>query len=247
MKRAIRFILFSIIALPVFAYGQAPDILWMKNYGYAADDQAWQVRETQDGGFIMVGMADVGNPTDLDVYLIKTDGNGDTIWTQTYDYATLIDVGQSILPLDDDGYLVTGYRSDLNDGQDLLLFKVDSSGEREWFNIIYGASGRSIKQTADDGFVIAGYAFGDTVDDDMYVARIDSSWNQLWTATYGGPSGERAWDICQTPDGGFFVVGWTESYESEGSDIFVVKADPNGNIVWWRNYGTPGNDEGRNA
>ncbi|UCC79267.1 MAG: T9SS type A sorting domain-containing protein [Candidatus Zixiibacteriota bacterium] len=245
MKTLVLFVSAFLFILPVYAQAQAPDTLWTRNYGFSGDDQAWQVQPTQDDGFIIVGMADVGIPSDLDMYLIKTDENGDSIWTRTYDYSTLVDVGRSVLPLNDGGFVVTGYSNTFGYDDDLILFKVDSLGSREWFRVYNDASGRSIKKSADGNFIIAGFMPGAAGDEDMCFIKTDTAGIQIWGCFYGGSSDERTWDICETLAGEFFIVGWTESIGAGGSDIFVIKTDQNGELIWSNTYGDLYNDEGR--
>jgi hypothetical protein len=226
-------------------YAQAPDTLWTKHYGSSDDDQAWQIKPTSDNGFIVVGFTDIGDPSDIDMYLIRTDENGDSIWTRTFDYLTLVDIGRSVAPLEDGGFVITGYSNIFSYDDDLILFKVDSLGNREWFSIYTAASGRSVKVNNDGSFIIAGFAPGSDNDQDMYFARHDSAGTQIWSQTYGGLLNEKAWDVCESPNGGFAVIGWTESFGIGGSDIFLVRIDNDGNILWFRTYGSNFDDEGR--
>jgi hypothetical protein len=115
--------------------------------------------------------------------------------------------------------------------------KLDSSGDVEWTRTI-GGSGEdfasSIIQSSDGGYVVAGAtgSFGAGYDGDIYVVKLDGSGNVVWTKTIGGSSWDIAASIIQSSDGGYVVAGWTYSFGAGDSDIYIVKLDGSGNVVW---------------
>jgi hypothetical protein len=128
----------------------------------------------------------------------------------------------------------------------MYVVKLDSSGNVVWTKTIGGSSDDkawSIIQSSDGGYVVAGYtrSFGAGLDD-MYVVKLDSSGNVVWTKTIGGSSDDWAISITQSSDGGYVVAGRTESFGSGDEDIFVVKLDSSGNIVWTKTIGGSGTD-----
>jgi hypothetical protein len=93
----------------------------------------------------------------------------------------------------------------------------------------------SIIQSSDGGYIVVGrtQSFG-AGGYDVYVVKIDSSGNVLWTKTIGGSSDDEAWSIIQSSDGGFAIAGYTQSFGAGGSDMYVVKMGPSGDICWSR-------------
>jgi len=111
----------------------------------------------------------------------------------------------------------------------------------QWIKTIGGINqewGYSIVQTSDGGFAIAGYtsSFG-AGNDDIYVIKLDANGNLQWTKTIGGTNLEWGYSIVQTSDGGFAIVGYTESFGAGLQDVYVVKLDANGNLQWTKTIG----------
>jgi hypothetical protein len=100
----------------------------------------------------------------------------------------------------------------------------------------------SIIQSSDGGYVVAGYtaSFG-AGGSDFYVVKLDSSGNAEWTKTIGGGSWDEARSIIQSSDGGYVVAGYTQSFGA-GGDMYVVKLDSSGNVVWTRTIGGSSNE-----
>lgn len=130
-----------------------------KTYGGANHDECHSARETSDGGYIIVGYTESFGAGGSDVYLIKTDMNGDTLWTKTYG-GTRSEAGYSVQQTSDGGYIITGYTGSFALGNsDVYVIKTDAHGDTMWTKT-YGGSGDdcgySIQQTSDGGYVIGG-------------------------------------------------------------------------------------------
>jgi hypothetical protein len=116
-----------------------------------------------------------------------------------------------------------------------------SYGSRAWSKKYGGSSSdraSAIQQTTDGGYIAAGYtsSFG-AGGGDIYLLKIDSSGNILWQKTYGGSSDDGASTVQQTTDGGYIVAGTTRSFGAGDSNIYLLKIDSSGNILWQRTYG----------
>ena len=105
--------------------------------------------------------------------------------------------------------------------------------------------GYSVQQTADGGYVIAGnsMSFG-AGSEDVYIIKTDAAGNAQWTRAYGGPSYDGGRSVQQTTDEGYIVVGYTASFGSGSLDVYLIKTDANGDTIWTRTYGGPGEDDG---
>lgn len=224
-----------------FVYAQAPDILWTKTYGGAADDMGYSVQQTTDGGFVITGWTRSYGSGDFNVYLIKTDADGNTQWEKTYGGPDE-DIGWSVMQTADEGYIVAGYTCSFGHGDaDMYVIKTDSIGDTLWTNIYGGdktESGFTLEGASDGGFVIAGrtLSFG-AGHDDIYLIKIDSLGNLIWEKTYGGSAWDVAYSIRKLPDGGYIIAGYTTSYGVGGQDVYVVRTDSNGDSLWSRTYG----------
>ncbi|HRG02346.1 MAG TPA: hypothetical protein PKZ75_14605, partial [Bacteroidia bacterium] len=113
------------------------------------------------------------------------------------------------------------------------------------FYSTYGGNGYdvgySVKQTLDGGYIIAGstssFGQGNT---DFYLLKLDSLGQKKFETSFGGYSNEIAKSVIQLSDSSFVIAGYTSSFGIGGYDIFVVKADKNGNLIWQKTFG--GND-----
>lgn len=127
------------------------------------------------------------------------------------------------------------------------------------FQKMYGGSGtqmgKSIQQTSDGGYIVAGISDSTDINsvthngsDDVYVIKLDSSGNIVWQKMYGGSYGDYAYSIRQTADGGYIVAGFSFSKDITGvanngaSDIYVIKLNSIGDVVWQNMYGGSGRD-----
>ncbi len=236
------------------------DTLWTQTYGEAMHDYGYDVQETADSGFVITGYTEKTDSTGYDVYLIRTDQNGDTLWTRAYggdDYEEGFTVSQS----DDGGFIIGGYTESFGTGlKDIYLIKTDHNGDTLWTKIYGGTSYEevySVKQTIDGGYFAAGYTESDSVfvenkkstkgAGDMFLMKTDAAGDTSWTKRYGGSGFDIAYSAQQTTDGGYILGGITESFGAEGIDIFLVKTDSNGDTLWTKTYGGEKQDVARSV
>ncbi len=220
------------------AYG---NIEWTKTYGGSGEDYGYSVQQTQDGGFIIAGGTFSFGAGESDVYLIKTDANGNVEWTKTYggsDY----DFGESVQQTQDGGFIIAGETESFGAGGfDIYVIKTDAYGNVEWTKTYGGSSddwGYSVEQTQDGGYIIAGYteSFGAGYYD-VYLIKTDANGNVEWTKTYGGSDYDGGYSVQQTQDGGYIIAGETYSFGAGESDVYLIKTDANGNVEWTKTYG----------
>jgi len=229
-------------------FGQAPDTAWTRTYGGADDDLGRSVQQTSDGGYIVAGWTDSYGAGGFDAYLIKTNASGDTLWTRTYGGAG-DDYGRSVQQTSDGGYIVVGETFSFSiDASDVYLIKTNASGNTLWTRIYGGADwddGESVQQTSDGGYIIVGrtesYGAGKF---DVYLIKTNASGDTLWTRTYGGAGSDYGYSVQQTSDGGYIVVGETNSYGVGGLDVYLIKTNASGDTLWTRTYGGADCDDG---
>ena len=225
---------------------------WKQNYGGSRVEMGYSVQQTSDAGYIVTGYTTSYGAGRNDVYLIKTDAVGDTLWTRTYG-GTHNDEGYSVRQTSDGGYIVAGVTAsfaDTLDG-DVYLIKTNASGDTLWTRTYGGAgtdTGCFVQQTSDGGYVVAGYtnSFG-AGGYDVYVIKTNVSGDTLWTRTYGGTGHDHGYSVRQTPDGGYLVVGATLSYGAGFSDVWLIKTSASGDTLWTRTYGGIYQDYGRSV
>jgi uncharacterized delta-60 repeat protein len=152
------------------------------------------------------------------------------------------DYAQSIIQSSDGSYVVAGSTRSFGAGyDDIYVVKLDSAGNVIWTKAIGGSLtdvAYSVIQSSDGGYVVAGWtqSFG-VGDSDMYVVKLDLGGNVVWTKTIGGSGDDYAYSITQSSDGGYVVAGYTNSFGAGFADIYVVKLDSGGNVIWAKTIG----------
>ncbi|HSD13366.1 MAG TPA: T9SS type A sorting domain-containing protein [Flavobacterium sp.] len=233
------------------------------------------IKQTPDGGYIICGGSNSplsGNKTEnaindpyWDFWIVKTNAIGNIEWQNVIGGS----LDEDIISLDltqDGGYILGGYSdsSISNDKtencrgfQDYWVVKLDGSGNVLW-NKTFGGSGHdklnSIIETTDGGFLLGGHSdsniSGDKTENskgnnDYWVIKLDNNGNQQWQKTIGGSGFESLSNVLQSPDGGYFLAGYSDSPISSDKtdfcrglyDFWVVKTDNTGNIQWQKTIG----------
>jgi hypothetical protein len=214
---------------------QYGDTLWTKIYGGLRHDFARCIRQTKDGGFIITGGTNSFSTEHYDIYLIKTDEFGDTLWTRCYGQ-NLTDVANDVQQTTDGGFIITGYTTDGGYRDHIYLVRTDSNGNLLWTKI-YSSPNNSyasaVLQTPDSGFILIGSIFHYYYGWVVCLMRTNSSGDTLWTKE---PFDGQGLSIQKTFDGGYIMTGYT-------GDAFLSKTDSSANILWTKSYGRSGSYE----
>jgi hypothetical protein len=215
--------------------------IFAKHFGGTSNDGSTCVRQTADGGFITVGNSSSFGAGMGDVYIVKTDVNFILTWSKTIG-GTAFDYGRSIRQLSDGSYIIAGVTESFGAGSsDVYLVKIDGNGNLLWTQT-YGGTGAddsySVEQTTDGGFIIAGYtvSFGAGAKD-VYLIKTDASGIAQWTKTYGGTGDDEAHCVVQCSDGGYAITGSTYSFGAGNSDVYLIRTDGSGNVLWSETFG----------
>ena len=232
-----------IICGSTFAQPQPPDTLWTRTYGGGDADKGFCVKQTEDGGYITVGWTQSYGTGNRNIYLIKSNANGNGVWSRTYGNVT--SEGYSVQQTSDGGYIVTGYTPGGGSGYDICLVKADSAGNEMWFQTYMGNGGEGVLQIADGGYIIIGSSGYELVDHDVCLINVDVNGNEVWRRTYGGNNRDEGYSIQPTQDGGYIIAGSTESYGAGYSDVYLIKTDNNGFEEWQQTFGGSYGDEGK--
>uniref|UniRef100_A0A7V5XIA6 Bacterial repeat domain-containing protein n=1 Tax=Thermodesulfobacterium geofontis TaxID=1295609 RepID=A0A7V5XIA6_9BACT len=277
-------------------YGELLVVEWEKTFRGSTedepDDRAYSIEVAADGGYVLVGDAN-GK-----AWVVKVDQTGSVIWERvlagsegclTCYYPRSISrtsdgnfvVGgyyyKSILPnsgyfpflaklnaegsilwmseewVDANGSYISGtlysarettdggYVVLVNRNNHISLVKINSQGAMLWEKkFIHGAVdfGLSLQQTSDRGYIIVGWTATTTQASscDVYLIKTDSYGNMVWEKTFGGGDHDAGYSVQEVADG-YIVAGLTRSYGAGEEDIYLVKIDTQGNIVWSKTYG----------
>ncbi|HKR04011.1 MAG TPA: T9SS type A sorting domain-containing protein [Bacteroidia bacterium] len=198
------------------------------------------VRQTFDGGYIACGMS-LGSNNEQDYTVIRTDSIGDTLWTRSYGGA-LDDWAYAIENTQDTAYIISGSSQSFSGA---YTIKINDNGDTLWTKTFVNVFARSIKPTSDGNFIIAaaGQVAGNS--GDAFLIKINQNGDTLWTRSYGNTLDETGFDVIQTSDDGYAVIGATNSYPNAGAmDLYLLKTDSLGNFDWSKTYGSVYVDEG---
>jgi hypothetical protein len=230
------------------AYG---DTLWTRTFGGDGLDAAYAVQQTTDGGYIVAGVTRSFGAGGADARLIKTDAYGDTLWTRTFGGPD-DDEAFAVLQAADLGYLLAGVtRSFGAGGADAWLIKTDAYGDTLWTRTFGGTEddgARSVDMTTDGGYVLAGTtaSFGGG-GDNVVLIKTGADGTMMWTRTFGGADADSGSAVRRTRDGGCIVTGSTRSIGAGEMDVYLVRTDFSGNLIWEKTVGGPGIEAGRDV
>jgi hypothetical protein len=166
--------------------------------------------------------------------------------------ASYSNYGYDIKQTKDGGYAVVGTTLVPGRGTDVYFFTTDKYGNQNIKPRTYGGKyndkGYSLQVTSDGGFVILG-SFSDTalgkINLQLYLLKINKNGDTLWTRTYGGAGDEEGYCVQSLKDGGYILIGYSDSYSSGDKDVWLIKTDSEGKMVWPNNrlYGSAAGDD----
>ncbi len=254
---------------------------WQKTYGGSDDDRGSDLIQTNDGGFAIFGFSQSsdGDLTDnagfRDFWISKLDDSGNISWQKSYGFAGA-DTGISMIQTNDNGYLLIGVLdvtasggqgiskttlAKRHAGGDYWAIKLNASGNKEWSNYFGGTftdTPYDVIQTDDHGYIIIGSSDSDDVDIknskgtyDFWVIKISETGALVWEKSFGGSEVDEARGIVNSNDGNYIIIGDTRSSdinvsENKGAaDLWVIKISPTGNLIWEKSFGGSSFDSGR--
>ena len=221
---------------------------WNKTYGGIDRDSAEDVKQGTDGGYIFIGRTSsygaaasvqsiYENGDSDNVWLVKTDSEGNELWNRTFGGSDL-DSGSSVQQSKDGGYILLGVTYSYGAGNlDAWLIKTDFNGTELWNRTFGGPGydwGNSLLITKDDGYIIGGVLDSRNSDYDVWLIKTDSKGTELWNRTFGGPQSDWGASVQQTNDDGYVIIGDTESFGTTDGihNIWLIRTDSMGVELW---------------
>lgn len=209
-----------------------------------------------------------------DLWLLKFSADFSLAWSKTYG-GSADDRGHSLVQLSDGGFALLGYAmsddgdASVNQGQhDNWVLRVDANGVLMWeksFGFLGHDHAYNILNTSDGGLLFNGFldvtsSNGEGASTqknapsalhgvgEFWVHKINLDGSLAWRRYFGGTNNDRSYDAVETPDGGYVVVGTSESNDVEitnargGYDVWIIKLDREGNLLWEKSFGGSGID-----
>lgn len=193
------------------------DTLWVKKFGGARFEAGWGLCEINDGGFIATGQTQSVCDSS-EVYIIKTDSNGNLQWDRTYCNINL-GWGNAIKPTLDGNFIISGLNSNKN-----WLLKINNNGDTLWTKT-YGCcslgGGCDVIQNADGSLTVTGIG----------ILKSDDAGNLIWIKPgYGTQS------LTSSSDNGYVGVTYLNDFFGD-QYIYILKTNNNGDSIWSRSFG----------
>ncbi|MCU0324793.1 MAG: hypothetical protein MUF45_06010 [Spirosomaceae bacterium] len=244
---------------------QLPTLEWQKTIGGAFYDRLYSIIETKDGNYVMVGYSTSNYSFDVpfpnrgydDVLIAKMTKDGNLLWTKAYGGGG-VDIAYEVVEMNDGNLYVAGETNSTNydfisqHGQtDGFLLKLDALGNM--LGVTYfGGNGNdqlhSLYKTSNNELLLTGFTESSSIfslkgSQDYWVLKLDNLGNLLWQKNFGGSRSDYALSGTELADGNFAVCGQTLSMDGDVSynagdwDIWVIKLDTNGNLIWEKSSG----------
>jgi len=197
------------------------NLIWQKTFGGSSDDRGQKIVSTTDGGLFITGFS---RSTDGDVsenfgfhdfWALKLSAAGDIIWEKSFGFSGN-DRAFSAIQTTDGGYFLSGF--------------LDVSAS--------GGEGNDNGNTQGSKSLFTKHGVGE-----FWGIKLDANGQTQWRRFFGGTNNDRSYDVIEAHDGNIIMIGSSESDDFDitnphGSyDIWAVKVDLQGDLVWQKNFG----------
>lgn len=216
---------------------------WERTFGYQHSESFSDVLTTPDGGYTAVGSTQTSNEPDRQVFLVKTDADGNTLWTSSFGDTMKQEFAKSFVPDGSGGYVIGG--TSVSDGIPYaFLAHADQFGQQLWFTLSPQDSvqGRKVTRLADGNYALIGTsqlpAPAGAPNSDFFLMKADGNGNILWTKTYGGVGFEDGYALTETGSSELILTGFTNGFGAGGYDVFLVKTNATGDTILTNTLGT---------
>lgn len=216
--------------------------LWQRIYGGEKEEILWAAEPTPDGGFLLAGQTESEGAGGLDFYIVKTDGEGNELWSKAIG-TEVTDRAFGIGLSPDGGALIAGFTGSSKSTMNFLFVRINKDGHELWRRTVAGDRfdvAHDVLSLEDGGFMISGYTSSFSPGDhDGFLMRLSADGRMLWMKTYGDSKDDRILHVVQLDDDGFALVGYSDW------DMVVWRVDPDGDLVWSHRDGGQNTDVGK--
>ncbi len=221
--------------------------MWDAGFGGKYEERCYSVRQTSDGGYLMVGSSVTYGGRGEDFWAVKTNEEGEVIeedentWKRAYG-GDGDDICRSVVKTDDGNYILAGYTDSFGDpGQGAWIVKINEQGEEIWNRTnggIFDDYVYDVTQTKDGGYVYVGsttsYGKGE---ESFWMVKTNSTGHELWNYSSDGGYEEIAYSVENTPEGEYIMAGYTTSYGKPGKNVWVVEIGTEGKEISKETFG----------
>ena len=213
--------------------------VWSTTYGGELEEEGYDAHYTEDGGLFVLAQAlrsaRLYTDQNPDVFLLRTDGAGNEIWSQVWEEEN-VEGGHALLPTSGGNYIIVGITGSAGSQSDIdfLFLEIDADGNLIWDEPISDESavdyGTDVIETHDGGYLITGM-FSGGGHGAIPLIKTNQSGQVLWSRNLiEGPGNKAGMRVLSVPDGGFVIVGNTDEYH-RGFETVLIKTDSTGNVM----------------
>jgi len=220
--------------------GQEPGILWTRHFGGLDEEGVSSLIETYDSGYMICGFSRSFDQDNENVWMLKTNNNGDSLWSTSYGNQLVPERGISIVRTHDDRFAILAEKGSGTFNRFFpWLIKTDTQGDTIWTKK-YTQFGEILvicmQQTTDGGFVILCNDPDNT--NDILLIKTDPKGDINWYSYFGHEYEDRGYYVTQTSDNGYVLCGKADitPVAGAGYEIYVVKTDSSGDSLWTKTF-----------
>lgn len=231
----------------ILKYDASGNLLWQKTWGGSDGDVCCGLGVDGEGNVYEAGYTQSFSGGISDAYILKYDTSGNLLWQITWggsdwDYAygfAVDESGQSY---------ITGETWSFDGNGEAFLVKFDADGAVLWQKIWGGSDydyGYGVAVSGNGNVFVTGEtaSFGAGLSD-VFTVAYDPSGSLLWQKTWGGSNDDRGYAVAADANGQAFVTGETYSFGSGSTEVFILKYDAGGNLLWQKTWGGSSSDTG---
>lgn len=213
---------------------------WERVYGGSGNDEIRDITLCPDGGYLLVGNYNA----ETNIYLIKTDADGDLQWSRKYPVGTNSN-GRAIIATRDSGFVVAGYTIN-SQSKDAYLMRLDPYGRVIWaknYGGTFNEEFHDVVELPNGDLAMTGYRDNSVGKSDLYLVKVNGFGNFIWQQSFGRPENEEKGNaLAVMPNGDLVVAGEADKFLD--ADAYVVRTNINGALVWENYYDfSTGRDE----
>jgi len=213
---------------------------FQKNIGGDKFERALFIDRTSDDGYIVCGYSNSFGDGSYDIYVVKLDKAANIQWQKTFG-GSRTDIGWGVKELNDKTFLLFGAIGIDSTNDDIFIARLDALGNQLWQRTYGNEKYERCTQmlaTSDGNFLLIGQRnVGPGNNIDSYVLKIDDKGNLLWEKCFGGSLPERTFYGGEVPNGDFLISGLILPYASAKADIFLLRINKHGELVWTKTIG----------
>jgi hypothetical protein len=195
------------------------------------DDFGYAVANGLDDGYIFAGVFESGKSL-RDIYIIRTDENLDTIWTNRID-AIGSDYPFSIERTSDNKYIVAGQTNSYGSGRDAFLLKIDDEGNVEWLQTYGGEQDDfafDVIETMDNNYLLCGKSKSWTDDSQVYIVKTDTDGNEIWSEIIPYENGSNVYSVYETSMNHYVLAGYFKGISGDYKAMIVDVIDQSASL-----------------